>query len=145
MKKASSIFFIILALVGLVCVRIFENFLFNDPLLSYFKSNFQTYELPDFKSLSYMVSIIFRYSLNLALSLVIIWFLYNKREFIKAALWVYLFAFIILSVAFLILSNLDYEWVKMGLFYTRRFLIHPILLFILVPGFYFISKTKINQ
>ena len=145
MKKASSIFIIILALVGLVCVRIFENVLFNDPFISYFKSNFQTYELPDFKSLSYMVSIIFRYSLNLALSLVIIWFLYKKREFIKAALWVYLFAFIILSVAFLILSNLDYEWVKMGLFYTRRFLIHPILLFILVPGFYFISKTKINQ
>lgn len=145
MKKASSIFFIALAVVGLVCVRIFEHVLFNDPFIAYFKSNFQIYELPDFKSLSYIVSTIFRYSLNLALSLVIIWFLYKKREFIKAALWVYLFAFIILSVAFFILSNLDYEWVKMGLFYIRRFLIHPILLFILVPGFYFISKTKINQ
>ncbi len=140
LKKASSIFFITLALVALISIRIFENVLFYDPFIDYFKSNFQNFDLPDVNLVDYYISTIFRYILNLILSLVIIWFLYRKRTFIKAALWVYLFAFIILSAAFIICVNLDYEWVKMGVFYIRRFLIHPIFLFILVPGFYFISK-----
>ncbi|GAL74771.1 hypothetical protein JCM19275_3626 [Nonlabens ulvanivorans] len=56
----------------------------------------------------------------------------------------YLFAYIILIVAFTLLIDADSSFMKMALFYIRRFLIQPILLFILVAGFYFL-KTKGNK
>lgn len=142
MGKVRSILLVILSLIGLICVRVFAYKLFYDPFNFYFKSNFQLQPLPAFESFFYLLSLIFRYGLNLSFTLIIIWALYKSKEFIKGTLWVYLFAFIILISSFFILTLFDYEWVKMGLFYVRRFLIHPILLFILVPGFYFISKTK---
>ncbi|GAL01029.1 hypothetical protein JCM19314_2229 [Nonlabens ulvanivorans] len=80
----------------------------------------------------------------MVLSLWIIWFLYKRESYIHAALWVYLFAYIILIVAFTLLIDADSSFMKMALFYIRRFLIQPILLFILVAGFYFL-KTKGNK
>lgn len=142
MHKFKSILLVIVSLVGLISVRVFAEKLFYDPFNDYFKSNFQLQPLPEFESLLYVLSVIFRYGLNLLFTLIIIWALYKSKEFIKGTLWVYLLAFIILISSFFILTLFDDEWVKMCLFYVRRFLIHPILLFILVPGFYFISKTK---
>jgi exosortase F-associated protein len=142
LHRITSIFFIMISLVALVCVRIFEKHLFYDPFIDYFKSDFQLLSLPKFDAFFYIISTCFRYGINLFFTAVIIWFMYKSSEFIKATLWVYLLAFLILFGSFFVLASFDYQWVKMCLFYVRRFLIHPILLFILVPGFYFISKTK---
>ena len=131
-----------ISLLGLASVRLLENDLFYDPFIAYFKSNFQLQLLPDLDKGRYLISTLSRYLINLSFTVFIIWLLYKSKEFVKATLWVHLFSFIILLAAFFILVPLDDEWVKMTLFYIRRFLIHPILLFILVPGFYFISKTK---
>jgi exosortase F-associated protein len=132
----------VISLLGLALVRWLENDLFYDPFIAYFKSNFQLQLLPDIDKGRYLISILSRYLINLSFTVFIIWLSYKSKEFVKATLWVHLFSFIILLAAFFILGPLDDEWVKMTLFYIRRFLIHPILLFILVPGFYFISKTK---
>jgi exosortase F-associated protein len=142
LHKITSISLIILSLVALVCVRVFEKHLFYDPFLDYFKSDFQLLALPKFDAFLYIISICCRYAINLLFTAAIIWLLYKSNQFIKATLWVYLLAFIILSGSFFVLISFDYQWVKMCLFYIRRFLIHPILLFILVPGFYFLSQTK---
>jgi exosortase F-associated protein len=132
----------VISLLGLASVRLFENDLFYDPFIVYFKSNFQLQKLPDLDKGRYLISTLSRYLINLSFTVFIIWLLYKSKKFVKATLWVHLFSFIILLAAFFILVPLDDEWVKMTLFYIRRFLIHPILLFILVPGFYFISNTK---
>ncbi|WP_438968523.1 exosortase F system-associated membrane protein [Nonlabens sp.] len=142
MRKVTSTFLVIISLVGLISVRVFAEKIFYDPFNLYFKSSFQLHPLPEFESIPYILSLVLRYGLNLFFTLIIIWTLYKNKEFIKGTLWVYLLAFIVLISSFFILYIFDYEWVKMSLFYVRRFLIHPILLFILVPGFYFISKTK---
>lgn len=142
LHRFNSILLVAISLIGLISVRVFAGNLFYDPFNLYFKSNFQLLPLPEFDSLLFIISIVFRYGLNLIFTLIIIWALYKSKEFVKGTLWVYVLAFVVLISAFFILSIFDYEWVKMSLFYVRRFLIHPILLFILVPGFYFISKTK---
>mgnify|MGYP003644457569 FL=1 len=142
MNKIISVVLIVISLLGLASVRLLENDLFYDPFIAYFKSNFQLQQLPDVDKGLYLISTVFRYFINLLFTVCMIWFLYKSKEFVKATLWVHLFSFIILLAAFFILLPLEDEWVKMTLFYIRRFLIHPILLFILVPGFYFISKKQ---
>jgi exosortase F-associated protein len=142
LNKSISVVLIVISLLGLASVRLLENDLFYDPFIAYFKSNFQLQPLPDLDKGLYVISTVFRYFINLLFTVCMIWFLYKSKEFVKATLWVHLFSFIILLAVFFILLPLEDEWVKMTLFYIRRFLIHPILLFILVPGFYFISKKQ---
>jgi exosortase F-associated protein len=142
LNKTISVVLIVISLLGLASVRWLENDLFYDPFIAYFKSNFQVQHLPDVDKGLYLISTLSRYVINLLFTVFIIWLLYKSKEFVKATLWVHLFSFIILLAVLFILITLGNEWVKMTLFYIRRFLIHPILLFILVPGFYFISKKK---
>ncbi|GAK90039.1 hypothetical protein JCM19297_661 [Nonlabens ulvanivorans] len=132
---------IIFLIVSLVLIRLYEVPLFNDPLYDYFHSDFQLFAIPKLSFWNVIAGTSLRYLLNMVLSLWIIWFLYKRESYIHAALWVYLFAYIILMGAFTLLLDADSNFVKMALFYTRRFLIQPILLFIMVAGFYFL-KTK---
>jgi len=142
LNKTLSIVLVVISLLGLACVRLLENDLFYDPFISFFKSSFQSQPLPDLNKGLYLISTLSRYFINLLFTVVIIWLLYKNKEYVKATLWVHLFACIILLGVFFILVPLEEEWVKMALFYIRRFLIHPLLLFILIPGFYLASKTN---
>ncbi|WP_298951866.1 exosortase F system-associated protein [uncultured Nonlabens sp.] len=133
-------------ILGLISVRVFESYLFYDPFNFYFKNNFQNISIPNFSIIKLLSSFTLRFLINLILALSIIWFLYRSKSFIKATFWVNFTSYLILLTCFMIFSEFDYNWIKMLLFYIRRFLIHPILLLILIPGFYFIKfiKTK-NQ
>ncbi|WP_124979601.1 exosortase F system-associated membrane protein [Nonlabens xiamenensis] len=136
-KNWYSAAMVVMLVLLLVAVRAFEDWLFVDPLKSYFQAGFQTTPLPEFNGFSLLMFTALRYLVNMVISLWIIWFLFKKNALVAAGLWVYLFAFLGLLFTFIILLSLDSEWGKMALFYVRRFLIHPILLFILVAGFYF--------
>lgn len=138
MNRVFSFMIITVLLVLIVCVRFFEVELFNDPLNNYFHSNFQKHPVPTMNYLQLIAGTSLRYLLNMVISIWLLWYLYKKETYINAALWVYLFAFGILMIAFVFLLNADSNFLKMALFYVRRFLIHPILLFILVAGFYFL-------
>lgn len=131
----------VLLIIGIVLIRYFEVPLFQDSLNDYFHSDFQNIPIPDIGLWETVVSTSLRFLMNMVLSLWILWFLYKSEDYINASLWVYLFAFIILIIAFIALMQLNGQWVKMALFYVRRFLIHPLLLFILVAGCYFL-KTR---
>jgi exosortase F-associated protein len=139
LNKTITVVLIVISLLGLASVRLLEKVLFYNPFLAYYKSKFQLQSLPDLDEGLYLISAVFRFGINLFFTVSIVWLLYKSKEFVKATLWVHLFSFIILLAAFFIIDD---EWVKMTLFNVRWFLIHPILLFILVPGFYFMSKTK---
>ncbi len=129
-------------IVLMVCVRIFEVELFHDPLYYYFHSNFQLYDLPNLSNWKIVAGTSLRYLFNMVLSLWIIWFLYKKKSFIDAALWVYLFAYVVLMITFLFLLEANSDFMKMALFYVRRFLTQPILLLVLVAGFYFLKAKE---
>ncbi|MGB5982470.1 MAG: exosortase F system-associated protein [Nonlabens sp.] len=138
--RVISFIAILFLISGLVMVRAFEEALFQDPLHDYFLGNFQLYKVPQLSYIEQFARTSFRFLINTVLSLWILWFLYKKESFLNAALYVYLFAFIILTPIFLALLSVEGELAKMALFYTRRFLIHPILLFVLVAGFYFLKN-----
>lgn len=140
-QRVFSVIMIVVLLLGIIGVRYFEVALFQDELNDYFHSDFQNIPIPQLSIIESVASTSLRFLMNTVLSLWILWFLYKRETYVKASLWVYLFAYIILISSFVVLIQLDAQWVKMALFYVRRFLIHPLLLFILVAGCYFL-KTK---
>jgi exosortase F-associated protein len=133
---------VVLLVAGLVAVRGFEDLFFPDPLKVYFHSDFQLRPVPPVSMLEQIVVTSLRFLANMILSLWIVWYLYKKKAYVNASLWVYLFAYLLLMVAFCLLLTADSDLGKMGLFYVRRFLIHPLLLFVLVAGFYFLQHKN---
>lgn len=126
----------------LVLVRAFENELFYDPFLDFFKKDFTKLRLPNFNSTQLFLSLLLRYTLNTAISLGIIYVLFKDVGMVKFAFVLYYFFFMILIVAFFYIVYFANEQSNWVLFYVRRFLIQPIFVLLFVPGFYYQKQNK---
>ena len=128
--------------VLLVLVRAFENQLFYDPFLDFFKKDFTMLRLPNFDSTQLFFGLLFRYFLNTAFSLGIIYIFFKDLTMLRFSFILYLFFFGILIVIFFYIVYLNsghYNWL---LFYIRRFLIQPIFVLLFVPGFYYQKQNN---
>ncbi len=138
MKKMLKIVAIITLAIFLVLIRAYENILFYDPLLEFFKNDYKTMPLPKMDNFALQTGIALRFLLNTLISLAIIWVLFKDKEIIKLSSFLYGFLFAILFLAFsLIIFNSEETGGHLVLFYVRRFLIQPLFLLILLPAFYF--------
>lgn len=126
----------------LALIRAYEDVLFYDPFLNYFKVDYQNLPLPKTENGSLFFGLLFRYFLNSIISLAIIYVLFKDIEAVKFASVLYLFFFIILAVAFFFILTCFSEPSKMVLFYIRRFLIQPIFLLLFLPAFYFQKQNN---
>jgi exosortase F-associated protein len=129
--------FIFLLLVLLIGIRLFEQQLFYDPLLSFFKGNYQNKSLPDFESTRLFLNTSMRYFLNSILSLGIVYLIFKDKIQLVFLFWVYLvfYVLLILAFAFLLLNTESTDYLV--LFYVRRFLIQPIPLLLFVPALFY--------
>ncbi|RFN59665.1 exosortase F system-associated membrane protein [Marixanthomonas ophiurae] len=141
MNKKATILFILIAIFALVGVRFFEENIFYDPLIHFFKSDYANQTLPDFDTFKLLVSIGFRYVLNTLFSLVIIWLVFEKKDILKLSIILYLILFLLLLIVYLLLLFNYEEGNYLTLFYVRRFLIQPLFLLIFLPAFYFQKKA----
>lgn len=132
--KILSLFF----LIGLlVLIRTFEEQLFYDPYLAFFKNDYlyidsprqEVFKLASFASL--------RYILNTAISLSILFVIFRDKSILKFATFLYLLAFLVLISVYLYFVINPRQEDYYLFFNTRRFLIQPILLLILIPAFYY--------
>ncbi|MFV5696647.1 exosortase F system-associated membrane protein [Flavobacterium sp. LB3P122] len=133
-------FFFLVAL--LVLIRAYEDQLFYDPFLNYFKSDFTHLPLPNFNLFQLFLGLFFRYTLNTGISLGIIYVLFKEIQMVKFALVLYYFFFMILIVIFFFTIYYCREHNNLVLFYVRRFLIQPIFVLLFVPGFYFQKQNS---
>ena len=131
-------------LLLIVAVRYFETTVFPEPLHDYFHDGFQAMPIPAGYNVIILAVTALRYLVNTILSIGIIWFIFKKTGFVKAALWVYLFAFLLLFSAMALCLINGGDALKMVLFYVRRFLIHPLLLLILIAGFYYLRNKELR-
>lgn len=133
---------VFIAFILIVCIRLFENKMFYDPFLHFFKSDYHNKSLPDFEGFKLLLNLFLRYLANTLLSISIIYLLFQNKMHVKIALFLYLILFVVLIIVFSFLvfglDKPDY----LLLFYVRRFLIQPILLLLLIPAFYFQKKTE---
>lgn len=125
----------------LILIRAFQNQLFYDPFLDFFKKDFTNLRLPALNSFPLFLGLLLRYTLNTFISLGIIYVLFKEPAMVKFAFVLYYFFFLILIVAFfyiLYFTRENHNWI---LFYIRRFLIQPIFLLLFVPGFYYQKRN----
>lgn len=141
-QRILSTIAVLFLLVCLAAVRYFESTLFYDPLLAYFDHYTPELALPEVNKLQLFLNVVFRYALNSLFSIGILWFLFKNKEYLKAAMWVYVLALVVLLIAMLFMLDAESGTAKMALFYVRRFLIQPIWLFILVPSFYYLQRKR---
>ena len=121
----------------LVLIRTYEDRLFYDPFLNYFKTDYYNLPLPELNNIQLFFGLVLRYFLNSSLSLAIIYVLFKDIEAVKFASILYLIFFTLLILALFLVLSFFGETNKMTLFYIRRFLIQPIFLLLFLPAFYY--------
>ena len=141
-KHKFRISLLLLSLLGLILIRAFENQLFYDPFLSFFKTDYQNKPLPDFDGVSLFFGLLIRYTLNTLLSLGIIYLLFKQLQLVRFAMLLYVVFFVVLIVLFFGLLYFSEQPDYLILFYIRRFLIQPLFLVLFIPAFYY---QKINR
>ena len=145
MKKRYKIILISFMVLLLAAIRFFEDSLFYDPLIAFFRSDYLLGIIPPMNMAELMIHLSIRYSLNSAISLGIIYIAFQNRSMLKFSVILYALLYLGAVSAFIFLVlNIEREH-YLALFYVRRFLIHPLFLLILLPAFYYyrISKKEI--
>jgi len=136
------VFFLFILVLVLASIRIFEESLFYDPYLVYFKSDFNNFPLPNVEKWNLFFSMSLRYLLNSLISVVFIQIAFKDISFTKFASILFGLLFIILIISFYIVLVFYANENKMELFYIRRFLIQPILLLLFIPGYLIQKRTN---
>ena len=130
----------------LIAVRVFQYDIFYDPFLLYFKNSYlDGHGLPEFNWIKMTLFLILRFSINTAISLIIIYTLFKNKELMKFSIATYAVAFIILLPVYYYYISIEFEGGYLAAFYVRRFLIQPLLLFLLVPAFFYQQKVQANE
>ena len=121
----------------LVLIRVFENELFYDPYLLFFKSDYLHMDFPRREILKLALFTSLRYLLNSVISLGILYLFFKDKSIIKFSAYVYLLAFVVLLVIFLYFVINPRQEDYYLFFNFRRFLIQPLFLLLLLPAFYY--------
>ncbi len=134
---------IIIGIAGLIGVRVFENQLFYDPFLPYFKQSGENLAFPIFSWGALIGSYLFRFFLNFLCSLLVVHFIFlNKQWTIQAGILMLIVFGIVFPIYLLCIGN-HFEIGEMFVFYIRRFVIQPMTLLLIIPLFYY--RKHINK
>lgn len=138
-KKVAQISFLILLLI---LIRAFENTLFYDPFLNYFKSEYANLPFPEISVVKLFLSLGFRFYLNSVISLFLLYVIFNDGKMVKFSILLYIILGSILMISFFFVLNFFGEESKMTLFYIRRFIIQPIFILLFIPAFYYQKQIR---
>jgi len=142
MKKRYKIILIGFMVLLLAAIRFFEDSLFYDPLIAFFRSDYLLGIIPPMNMAELMIHLSIRYALNSAISLGIIYIAFQNKSMLKFSVILYALLYLGAVSAFIFLVlNIEREH-YLALFYVRRFLIHPLFLLILLPAFYYYRISK---
>lgn len=131
-------YILLLVLFGLlVLIRVFENELFYDPYLLFFKSDYLHMDYPRREILKLSLFTTLRYVLNSLISLGIIYLFFRDKSILKFSAYIYGIAYLILIVFFLYFVINPRQEDYYLFFNFRRFLIQPLIVLLLVPAFYY--------
>jgi len=142
MNKKLKYLIVLILLVLLIMIRFYESRFFDDQLLNFFNYAYLSDPLPKVSFLEVYKIISLRFFINSIISILILLLLFPQKNLLKFLILFYVMAFFILSL-FLYL-----EWSRyvpgeyLLLFYTRRLMIQPVFLFILIPALLFHEMEK---
>jgi exosortase F-associated protein len=140
--KLSKYIVLFILFFGLVLIRAFEDVLFYDPYLTFFKNDYLYMDSPRREIAKLILNTSLRYISNTLLSLGILYVIFKDKSIIKFSVFVYSLAFIMLLIPFLYFV-IHHEQEDYYLFFNiRRFLIQPIGLILLLPAFYYYKLNR---
>ncbi|MCF6294894.1 MAG: exosortase F system-associated protein [Flavobacteriaceae bacterium] len=126
----------------LVLIRVFEDELFYDPYLQFFKNDYLYIDNPRREVFKLTAFTTLRYVLNTIISLSIIYAIFKEKSMIKFSSIIYTIAYVVLLVMFLyfVLNPKQEDYYLF--FNIRRFLIQPIILLLLLPALYYHKQRQ---
>ncbi|WP_300440298.1 exosortase F system-associated protein [Christiangramia sp.] len=143
-KKRYRVFQIGILILMLAAIRFFEEDIFYDPLIVFFKSDYLLGIIPPMNMAELMINLTIRYFLNTGISLAIIYLSFKDAGILKFSTILYSILYVLATFIFIFLVlNMEKEH-YLALFYVRRFLIHPLFLLILLPAFYYYKLKEHN-
>ncbi|MEL1239854.1 exosortase F system-associated membrane protein [Flavobacterium flavipallidum] len=135
--------FVVAALVlCFIMIRYYENVLFYDPFLDYFKGDFNSMPLPEYNPFRFTLGLFLRYTLNTIISLGLLYVIFRDVLMLKFSLLLYSIAFVFFLVALFLVIQIYGSQNNFLLFYIRRFLIQPIFVLLFIPAFYFQKRNS---
>ncbi|WP_418510826.1 exosortase F system-associated membrane protein [Corallibacter sp.] len=130
-------------LVGLlILIRAFENQLFYDPYLTFFKNDYLYIDSPRQETFKLVAYTSLRYILNSIISLAILFVIFKDRSVLKFSTLIYSLSYFILILIFLYFVINPKKEDYYLFFNVRRFLIQPLILLLLIPAFYYHKQHK---
>ena len=142
MRKFLNILVVCVLISLLFLIRAFQDDLFYDPLIVYFKNDYLYTTIPEIDTFKFFVNIFFRYTLNTLISLGILWILFQKKTYLKFSTKFFGLAFLALNIVLMFFVITEFRNGYLFPFYVRRFLIHPLFLFLLIPAFYYQKRFR---
>ena len=143
LKKKTRYIFAFIAFVLLLLIRLRQEDLFYDPFILFFQNkDYKRLPIPDMQFSRYWIDLSLRYLINTILSFLIIFSLFRDRIFSKFYLRLSLLGFFILMPLMVLFIYQGSSNLYLLGFYTRRFLIQPMYLIILLPAFFFFDALK---
>lgn len=130
-----SIAFVLLML--LVLVRAFEDELFYDPYLLFFKNDYLYIDSPRREVAKLVFYTSLRFLINSILSLGIIFCFFKDKSILKFSTVIYGIAYVCFLLPFLYFVINPRQEDYYLFFNVRRFLIQPLILILLLPALYY--------
>ena len=125
-------------LVGLlILIRFYENDLFYDPYLTFFKNDYLYIDSPRREIAKLVGFTTLRYVLNTIISLAILYVFFKDKNIVKFSVLIYGIAYILFIIIYLCFVINPRQEDYYLFFNIRRFLIQPIMLILLLPAFYY--------
>ncbi|GAA3562424.1 exosortase F system-associated membrane protein [Snuella lapsa] len=142
MNKFAKYTLLFLLFGALVLIRWFENELFYDPYLIFFKNDYLYLDNPRREVFKLTMFTGLRYALNSIVSLAILYVIFKEKDMIKFSAFIYVVAFVILIFIYLYFVINPRQEDYYMFFNVRRFLIQPIILLLLLPAFYYYKLKR---
>lgn len=133
---------VVLGIGGLIAIRMFEDQLFYDPFVAYFHQANKHAAFPDFEWLKLTLHYLFRFLLNLILSVIVVHFIFKNKEWTIQAAVLMVIVFAITFPIYLYCIHTKFEIGYLFSFYMRRFVIQPLTLLLIIPLFYYRKKLS---
>lgn len=137
MSRTTRYILILLSIVALAAIRYFENDLFYDPYLQFFKNDYLYIDSPRRETFKLSLFTTLRYVLNTLISLGVLYLVFRDKGIVKFSALLYFFAYVVLLALFLYFVINPRQEDYYLFFNIRRFLIQPLILIILLPAFYY--------
>lgn len=133
---------LIVLFLGLVLIRAFEDILFYDPYLTFFKNDYLYLDSPRREVAKLVLFTSLRFILNTLMSTGILYVIFKDKGIIKFSVLIYVLAFVLLLIPFLYFVINPKQDDYYLFFNVRRFLIQPIGLILLLPAFYYYKLNR---